>query len=251
MRMFIASLVLLPFALRKMRKIDVKYWKFLAIVGIVGNGMPAFLFAIAQTRLNSALAGMINSLVPIFTLTLGYFVFGYKFDKYKVGGVMLGLLGAISLIYSGDSQGNNDVFYALLVVFATVCYATSVNVIKKYLGDLNSVLITALSLMMIGPLCGVYFFTTAPVKSLFVWETENLISIGALLILSIFGTALAIVVFNMLIKRVSALFASSVTYLIPVVAIFWGWWDGESLSLHHYLGMLCIFLGIYLINRKF
>ena len=250
LRLIIASLVLLPVAFKKLSKIDRKHYKYLAIVGIVGNGLPAFLFAIAQTRLNSSLAGMINSLVPIFTLTLGYLVFGYRFDKYKVGGVLLGLAGASSLIYSSKTGGDSDLLYALLVVFATICYATSVNVIKKYLSDINSVLITSVSLLMIGPACGIYFFATAPLKSLFRWEMTQLISLGSLIVLSVFGTALAIVVFNMLIKRVSALFATTVTYLIPVVAIFWGIWDGESLSILHILGMSGIFTGIYLINRK-
>ncbi len=250
LRMLIASIVLMPFAFRKIKKIDKKHWKFLAIVGLVGNGIPAFLFALAQTRLTSSLAGMINSLVPIFTLILGYVVFGYRFDKYKIGGVLLGLAGASSLIYTSEAEGGNDLFYALLVVFATVCYATSVNVIKKYLGELNSILITAASLLLIGPLCGIYFFLTAPVAELFTLEKTNLISIGALVILSVFGTALAIVVFNMLIKRVSALFATTVTYLIPVVAIFWGLWDGETLGILHIIGMSCIFTGIYLINKQ-
>ena len=248
LRMLLAFFALLPIGIRSWLSIERKYWKYLLIVGICGNGLPAFLFAFAQTQINSSLAGMLNSLVPLFTLLFGLLFFNVKSKGVHWLGVSAGLIGAIFLLYRPGLAFDSCSVYGLFVVAATVCYATSVNVIKKYLFDLSSTVITSASLLFVGPICGLYLLTTGfPAR--ISTDHDFVVSFIAVVVLSVFATGLAILIFNMLIKRVSALYASSVTYLIPVIAILWGISDGELVSMTQFAGMGGILTGIYLINR--
>lgn len=249
-RIFISFLVLLPIALRHLSGLRKSELKYLVIVGLCGTGVPAFLFAIAQTNINSSLAGMLNSLVPFFTLLLGVLIFGLKFKLHRILGVMIGLLGAFGLLGLGTSEVNTTNWtYGLLIVAATICYAISVNVIKKYLVRLKSLAITATSIMFIGPPAGIFLFTTDFTDKAS-QGGEHLASLLAVLTLGIFGTALAIIIFNMLIKRVSALFAASVTYLIPVFAILWGVVDGEIITTIQLVSIAIILTGVYIVNKS-
>ena len=248
LRMTVAFLALIPLGFRSWLRIEKKYWKYLFIVGLCGNGLPAFLFALAQTEINSSLAGMLNSLVPLFTLSFGLIFFGVRSKTVHAAGVVVGLGGALLLLYEPGLSLDSMSVYGLWVVVATMCYATSVNVIKKYLSALSSGVITSTSLVFIGPPCAIYLlFTDFPQR--FCLESEFMLSFWAIVVLSVFSTGLAIVIFNMLIKRVSALYASSVTYLIPIVAIFWGMLDGEVIRSLQFAGMGAILTGIYLINK--
>jgi len=248
LRMLLAFLFLLPFGLKNWRSIDSKYWKYLLVVGIFGNGAPAFLFAYAQTHINSSLAGMLNSLVPLFTLLLGLFFFNLTSRKSHFLGVFVGLIGAFLLLYKPGSLAGSETIYGFFVVLATICYAISVNVIKKYLHNIPSVQITSASLLFTGPICGIYLlFTDFPSRMSF--NHDFMVSFGAVVLLSGLATGFAIIIFNMLIKRVSALYASSVTYLIPIVAVFWGLIDGESISYLQIAGMTSILTGIYIIQK--
>ncbi|MEQ8324824.1 MAG: DMT family transporter [Vicingaceae bacterium] len=248
LRMIIAFLSLTPLGFNAWKRIDKKLWKYLLVVGLCGSGIPAFLFALAQTKINSSLAGMLNSLVPLFTLLFGLVFFKIKSKTIHIVGVLTGLAGALFLLYKPGMSLNEISVYGLLVVGATICYSISVNVIKKYLSSLSSTVITSASLLFVGPICGIYLLTTDFAQR-FSFETDFLISIGAIVVLSVFATGLAVIIFNMLIKRVSALYASSVTYLIPVVAIFWGLLDGEMIEATQFMGMGAILTGIYLINK--
>jgi drug/metabolite transporter (DMT)-like permease len=249
-RISISFLVLLPIAWKHLAKIERKDWKYLLIVGFCGTGIPAFLFAKAQTHISSSLAGMLNSLVPLFTLLLGLVVFKLRFPKHRILGVIIGLTGALGLLGIGNTGGlNGDGKYGLLVVFATLCYGVSVNVIKKYLNHIKSTAITAISILFIGPPVTLFLFLT-DFTSRLDGSYPSLSSLGAVLLLGFFGTAVAIVIFNMLIKQVSPLFASSVTYLIPIVAIFWGVADGETISAIQFTSIGIILTGVYLVNRS-
>lgn len=249
LRMMIAFLALIPFGVKSWLKIEYKYWKYLFIVGIFGNGLPAFLFAYAQSYINSSLAGMLNSLVPLFTLLFGLMLFKVMPKRLHIIGVFTGLIGAVFLLYKPGLEVNKNSIFGLYVVAATICYSISVNIIKRYLHDLPSAVITSTSLMFVGPLCGIYLFSFTDFNSRLSFDPEFLKSLIAILILSVFATGFAIILFNMLIKRVSALYASSVTYLIPIIAIFWGILDGETIDLTQYMGMGAILGGLYLINR--
>ena len=196
------------------------------------------------------MAGMLNSLTPVFTMTFGYFIFRNKVTSSQSGGVILGLAGAIGLILitSGGHIGAIS-WHPWLIVIATICYALSVNIIRYKLQAVDSILISGFALSIVGPPTGIYLFTTDFTERI----TNNphaLISLGYVLLLAIFGTAISIVLFNRLIKLSGALFASSVTYLIPIVALLWGLADGEHMGIPHLLAMAAILGGVYMINLK-
>ena len=249
LRISIAFLFLLPFAIRNLKKVEKKYWKYIIASGFLGNGIPAFLFTKAQTEISSSLSGMLNSLTPIFALVVGILLFKTKTETLKIIGVFIGFIGAIGLIASnGIDIGNSKMAYSFFVVLATICYAFSVNIIKVNLKEIGSVVITSIAFVSIGPLAITYLFTTD-----FITISSNNSQAGTALfyisILAIFGTAISVVLFNMLIKKTSTLFASSVTYLIPFFAIMWGIIDGEKLNIMQLISLIITIIGVYCINK--
>jgi drug/metabolite transporter (DMT)-like permease len=250
LRMFIAFIFLLPLAYRHLKKEHLVHWKGFLATGLLGNFIPAFLFTEAETGISSALTGMLNSLTPLFTLILGVMLFQAKTKWLNVLGVIIGFVGAIGLLTVGKSEEmNNNMLFGLYVVIATICYGLSVNIIKKWLNGVNSVTITVWAFVMVGPPAGVYLFTTDFLDRLQT-QPQAWQSLGYIVILAVFGTALSVIVFNVLIKMTNALFASSVTYLIPIVAIGWGFFDGEGIEMLHFIWIGLILLGVYLVNRK-
>jgi drug/metabolite transporter (DMT)-like permease len=135
-----------------------------------------------------------------------------------------------------------------LVVLATLFYATSVNVIRKYLADLDAISISSLAFLFVGPASGIYVFNGDFIPLLL--SEGGIEALIYITILAVIGTSLALIIFNKLIKDSSAIFASSVTYLIPIVAIIWGMWDGENILFSHILGANIILCGVYLVNKK-
>lgn len=248
-RMFLASLALLPISIRNLKYLKKKDLGSLLVVGFVGSFIPAFLFAEAQTRIASALAGMLNSLTPVFTLIIGLIVFNLKFKGRQVFGIGLGLVGALGLIMAGEGAtiGQFNV-YGLLVVLATTMYATNINVVKAKLSHLSGVQVTSLSFMFLIPVALVYLLLTdfSPALENPQWP----IHLTALAGLGVIGTGAAMLLMNSLIRHVSTIFASSVTYIIPIFAIMWGILDGENITLHHLGNMLIVLVGVYLISRR-
>jgi len=249
LRIVIAFLSLIPFLPKAFRNVEKKHLLPITIMAILGNGIPAFLFTKAQTHLDSSLVGILNAIVPLFTLILGVYFFKSKPSKANIIGIMIGLFGAVFLTVNNLSSGVVLNIYVLLVVLATVFYAISVNVIKKYLHDLNASSITALAFLIIGPFAIIHLFTTDFTNQLSS-HVDGYMALGYIALLSVLGTSLAVIIFNKLISRSSAIFASSVTYLIPVVAIFWGVFDGEKITAYHLIGMFIILSGVYLVNKK-
>jgi len=248
-RMLLASLALLPISIRNFRALHRKDLPALLFAGFIGSFIPAFLFTKAQTHIDSALAGMLNSLTPVFTLVVGVIFFKAKFKALQILGLFLGLVGALGLIIAGQDIAFGKInLYALLVVLATICYAFNINVIKTYLTHLTGVQITSLSFMFLSPAALIYLFTTdfEPVFQNPQWPLH----FAAIAGLGIIGTAIAMLLMNSLIRHVSTILASSVTYIIPIFAIMWGIVDGEIITLHHMGNMLIILFGVYMINRK-
>jgi drug/metabolite transporter (DMT)-like permease len=249
-RMLVSFIVLFPFVWRSFRKIDSSSWKFIAVSGFLGNGIPAFLFPLSETRIDSALAGILNSLTPLFTLIIGLIFFSTQLSISRISGVLLGLAGALMIVLA-RSKGIavNNLEYSLFVVVATVCYAFSVNVLRHKLIHVDAVHITGFALMFAGIPSTIYLFSTD-----FISKTQTVQGSGncllAVVTLAVFSTAISTVLFNKLIKISSALFASSVTYLIPFVAILWGIGFGEHLGIMHVIGLAVILFGVYLINKK-
>jgi drug/metabolite transporter (DMT)-like permease len=248
LRLLIAFIALSPFIIRAFSKVQKKHFFPIILTAFFGNGIPAFLFTKAQTVLDSSLVGILNSLTPLFTLLLAVLFFKNKIKPINIAGILLGLIGAVYLnivLSNFEFQLN---FYALLIVLATLFYAISVNIIKNYLYDLDSVSIASLAFLVLGPFSAIYLFFTDFTQ---IYNSEKGIeALFYVIILSVIGTALALIIFNKLIKRTSVVFASSVTYLIPIVAILWGVFDGEEISMQFYAGTLIILLAIFMVNKK-
>ena len=248
LRMSLAWLSLLPLVWNQLKKTPTHFWIPLAVVGIFGNGIPAFLFTKAQTQLDSSLTGILNALVPLFTLLIAVFIFKTKVKGYNILGVLIGLTGAIWLV-AGDGVVMENAHYAWFVVVATICYAISLNTIKNYLEKMNPIHITGLAFFFVGPPTLIHLFST---DFLEVMNTQEKAwsALGYIFILAVIGTSMAVAIFNKLVARTTAIFASSVTYLIPIFAIIWGVIDGEHIALQHILGTAIIFAGIYLVNKQ-
>lgn len=252
-RMVIASLVLLPFFIKYYKNIKRRHLLPILISGLCGNGLPAYLYAYAQMSLPSAITGMLNSFVPIFAITISALVFGFRIKWNHLVGIVLGVVGAYVIMYSklkGVSLTKEEIIPFALVLLATLCYAISLNVIKYKLSELRPMTITSAAFLCVGLPSLAYLLSTDIVGQVssqeHIWEGIGLVSL-----LAIVGTAVAVYLFNHLIKISSPIFASSVTYFIPVVATILGVLFGESISEYEVMGMLILIVGVLLINRQF
>lgn len=250
LRISIAFLFLTPLYL-KHYKIDLKkYFKGLFIMGVFGNLIPAFLFTKAETQISSSLAGMLNALTPIFTVIVASIWLKVKPDGIKLSGIIVGFIAASCLmLFDKTDDMFRNIIYSLLIFAATFCYAISVNGIKKYLSDLNSVKATLWAFTITGPMALIYLFGFSDFTTHLSTNHDAWTSLGYISILAIVGTALSVILYNVLIKLSGVLFASSCTYLIPVFAIFWGVFDGETVNFMQVLSIVAIILSVYLINR--
>lgn len=249
-RISVACLATFPFVAGKLKSLKKRSVPYLMVVGLVGSGIPAFLFATAQTRINSSLAGMLNGLTPVFTLLVGSLFFHTKFTARQIAGVFTGFLGAAGLILV-RSNGNfgQDAGYALLIVLATLGYGLSVNTIKTYLGEVNSFLISGVSLLIIGIPYLIFLFCTDFTTVLTTVPGAGW-SFAAIATLGLMGTAISNILYFQLVKISGPLFASAVTYMMPVIALLWGISDGEELHGLHLLAMCLILGGVALISRR-
>jgi len=251
LRIVIAGVLLLLIGFKSLKTVGKKDWKWLALSGLVGSFLPMFLFAFAQTEIDSGVTAVLNSLVPLFTLFVGLFAFGISFTRSQLIGVLVGLLGACLLVVFGSSiHPGQNYWYTGLVVFATICYASNANIIKSKLqnvspmgiavGNFICILIPGIILL---PLSGT--LNAEVLKGDFFWS-----SLGFITLLCIMSTCIAKLLFNKLIQISSPVFSVSVTYLIPIVGIFWGIMDGELFTLKQLGASLLILAGVYLVNQK-
>ena len=250
LRISIASVFLIPFLIRYRKIKFKKYWVGLLLAGVFGNLIPAFLFTRAETGISSSLAGMLNALTPLFTVIIGWVAFRGKSTPLQIAGILVAFGGALLLLsYDKNPQQENGISYALLVVLATVCYAISVNCIKFFLSGMNSIAATAWSFAFIGPVALIYLFNTDFIN---VIETNKnaVSSLGYIAVLGIVGSALSVIFFNYLIKMSGAVFAASSTYIIPIVAVFWGFADGEIISTMQIVAIFVVLGGVWLINKQ-
>jgi drug/metabolite transporter (DMT)-like permease len=243
LRILITFLCLLPVAIHNFNKLKRKNIISILIIGFFGSGIPAFLFPLAQTKISSTLAGMLNSLSPVFTLVIGIFFYKRKPIKSQIIGVFLGLIGAIGLLYSGSFSFN---YYGLLVILATILYGISSNEVSKVAG-INGLQITALAFMMISPVAITYllFSDFSQVTTTGPW-IRNL---GCIVLLAVMGSAVALALFYFLIRDTSPVFGSMVTYFIPIISTMWGLADNEILTPSMFVSIAVILAGVYIINR--
>jgi len=250
LRISIAFLFLLPFLI-KYYKIDLKkYLPGLILMGVFGNLLPAFLFTKAETQISSSLTGMLNALTPLFTVLVGLFWLKIKPKAMQITGIIIGFIGAACLmIFDAGSDDSKNIIYSLLVILATFFYAISVCGIKKYLGDINSITATVWAFCITGPISLIYLFGFSDFTVHVTTSPMAMSSLGYISILAIVGSALSVIAYNILIKNSGTVFAASCTYLIPVVAIGWGIFDGETVNFYQVFSIIVIILSVYLINR--
>jgi drug/metabolite transporter (DMT)-like permease len=243
LRIVITFICLLPVALRHFHHLNKTNILSIIIIGLFGSVIPAFLFPLAETKISSSLARMINSLSPVFTLVFGITIYKRKAIGTQIAGVFLGLLGAAGLLYTGSFTFN---LYGLLVVLATILSGISSNEVSK-VKELNGIKITALSFFVTSPLAIIYLLfsdLSVPV------HTENWVrNLSYIGILAVLGTAVALVIYYLLIRDTSPIFASSVTYFIPIVATLWGLADNEQFYSSMLISIIFIFAGVFIINR--
>lgn len=250
-RIFFAFVALSLFWIRiPFSSISLTDWKYISVVALFGSGIPPFLFTLAQTQIPSAVAGVLNALTPLGTIIIGALMFRNVFNNNQLGGVFIGLLGA-ALIMFLRSDGNLDgnYLYSIPIVIASFCYGLGANTLKNKLQHLSPITITTAAFTLIGPPAGIYLWYTGAISQALT-EPQATEAVGYIAILGVLGTAFALVLFNYLIKSVSALFASTVTYLMPIVSIGWGLFDGEALTWVHAVGMALILAGVWLTGRK-
>lgn len=250
-RILMTASFLFLIGFRSLRSVNRKEWKWIAISGMVGSFFPVFLFAFAQTEIDSSIASILNSTVPLFTIIVGFFWFSILFSARQFLGVMIGLLGAMLLILLGsDINPDQNYKYAGLVLLATIGYGFNANIIKSKLQDVSPMAITVGNFaVMIIPALLLFGFTG-------VWKAEVTqgphfwSSLGYLVILALLGTCVAKVMFNRLIQISTPVFSVSVTYLIPIVGVAWGLLDGERFKLTQLLAAIVILIGVYLTNKR-
>lgn len=249
MRIFFSFLIFIPVAINEYKHVKKKHIKSLMISGFIGTFFPAFLFTTAQVHINSSLAGMLNSLTPFFALAIGVIFYKSKTNFISISGVVIGLAGALGLIikdYHHILSGVNA--YALLIVLATLFYGINANEIKANLSELRGMTISSIAFTFTGPFAGLYLmFADMPAA---MQHPAAYSSLFYIFILALFSSVIATTLFNLLIKHTTTIFAASVTYLIPVFAIFWGLLDGETLSGIQFIFIGIIMLGVYLVNYK-
>ena len=249
LRIVFAAVFLLIIGFKSLTKIPQNQWKYIALTSLFGTFIPAYLFSIAQTQIASSVSSILNSLTPLNTLILGIVVFRLEFKRTQIFGVFIGLIGTLLLIFNGAiNNPNQNYYYTILVVIASLCYATNVHLIKKYLSDVAPLSITTGNfLVLLFPALMVLYFSGF-LDVVAVAKVQQ--SLLYIVVLGVVGTALANILFFKLIQISSPVFATSVTYLIPVVAFFWGLLDNEMLTPIQFVGAFIVLIGVYLSSKK-
>lgn len=249
LRILITAVFLLLIGFNRLLKIEKRHWKYLTLNALLGSFFPVFLFSFALQKMDSSIASILNALTPLNTLLFGAMVFGFIFKRRQLTGVLIGFVGTVMLILEGAQiHPNQEYLYMGFVIIASVGYAFNVNIIKKYLQDLDALSITVgIFTILIVPSFMVLWFS-----GFFQSFEINAISAPSLMyvsILAVAGTGIATIIFNRLIQLSTPVFSSSVTYLIPIVAITWGILDGERISFLQFFSGFVILVGVYLANK--
>ncbi len=251
LRIIITGAILLGVGYKGLRTVKRDKWFWLTFSGFLGSFFPSFFFAIAETEIDSAVASILNSLVPLNTILLGLAVFKITSTRRQILGVVIGFIGTAFLILKGaELNPNQNYLYAGYVIASTLMYAANVNIIKKHLQDIKPLTIAAGNFLPILLPALIILIWTGFFKDVDITNPDLQLSLGYVFILSVFGTALAKVLFNKLVQISTPVFASSVTYLMPIVALLWGALDGERFTLMQALATLIILLGVYLANKR-
>jgi drug/metabolite transporter (DMT)-like permease len=250
LRMIFAASVIYIYSYNSIKKIPKKSWKWIVITAYLGTFFPVYLISYGQTEIESGLASIITTVTPINTLIIGIIFFSLTFSIKQLLGLFIGLVGAVLLLYeASETNLNSNIYFSFFIYLTTVGYAASVNLIKKYLTNIPPEAVTAGIFLSISPpaIIVLYF---SDFTDLNFQDPLILKSIFFVLVLGVFGSAIAQTLFNKFVKISSPIFASAVTYTMPVVAIFWALIDGEILSIMQFFATAIILLGVYLVNKR-
>ena len=253
LRMTMAGLVLIPFALKGLKSIQtIKEFLLLATVGVCGNFVPAYLFTYAETGISSGYAGMLNSFTPIFSMIIGLLIFKIRVTFIQFVGLLIGTVGIVLLVIAGTHSGEHVQIEGtwkpvFAIIFATFLYAISLNTIKHTLQKFKAIEITSLAFFIV-LLPSIFMNIKEGTLHTIQTNPHAMEGLGYIAILSIIGTAIAVILFNQLITATSTLFASSVTYFIPIVAVFIGLSFGEHINIKQIGAMMIILFGVFIAN---
>ena len=249
-RIVFSTIFLLIMGYKSLKGLSKNEWKWLIITGFLGTFFPSFFFAFAQQYIDSAVAAIMNSLTPIFTLLVGVAFFATKILTRQYAGVLLGFIGSVGLIWGGSQiTENQPTGYVLLIISASMCYAINIYFLKHKLTNVSPMAMTLGNFIAILP-PALILLVLSDFFSIQIMQSEEVItSLGFIALLAFFGTAIAKVMFNRFVKMASAVFVSSVTYTLPIVALFWGTLDGERISNFQLLATAIILIGVSLAHR--
>ena len=250
LRVSLSGLAFFPIYFMYRSKVDWKNWKYFLVVGLGGTFIPAFLYSLAQTKLNSSITGVLGALTPLNTILIAVLFFKVNAKRNEWIGVILGLIGALVLILFGSSiEWQNSLFYGALVFIATACYGLSSNTVKAKLQDVNPLALSAAAFVMIVP-PALALLPIIGAQDVLMNHPQGWESLGYITLLSLLGTAMASILFFYLVQRTNPIFASTVSYLIPIIALGWGHVDHEVIGWGHLIGMIIILYGVYLTRQK-
>lgn len=250
LRVFTAGITLIPFFISKFQRYNVITWVYIMASGLLGIFIPAFLFCIAETRLDSGIAGILNALTPFFSILFGYILFRNSIPKVQILGIIIGFSGIVLLVLSGNHVSFSSLSYSGFIILATISYGFNNNIIKYKLADIPALTIATLSFVILVIPAGLIlwftgFFSLPLVESVYLKSTIAVSTLGVI------GSALAWILLYTLIKRSSVVFASAVTFVIPIVALFWGWIYGEGITMNQVFSLIVILSGVYLTTPLF
>jgi drug/metabolite transporter (DMT)-like permease len=250
LRILFAAIFLLLIGFRHIAKIPLHKWKYIALTSVFGTFLPVYLFAIALSKIDSSISSILNALTPLNTLIVGMLFFGITAQRRQIFGVIIGFIGCVLLVLFGEGQNTSENYYfAILIFIAALFYGINVNLIKKYLSDLKPLTISTgnFTVMLIPALIILYFSGFFEIAG----QHNVQVSLGYIAILGIIGTGLSNILFFKLIQISSPVFAASVTYIIPVVAILLGYFVmKETLTLIQGIGAFVVLIGVYFSSRK-
>jgi len=250
LRVLIAGIILLPIAISKYKLFPKKHLKWLLLAAFTGNFIPMFLFPIAETEVSSSIAGIINSMMPIFVIIVGALVWKFETTKIQIVGTLISFTGVCLLAFGGSDGGEFKLIPILLLLLATLCYAVSTTTVKSKLMEVSSTILSAFVFSFVLFFPSIIALAFTGFFSTFSFDENHMLGLMFVSLLSIFGTGLAMMMNYRLLKVSSPLFASTVTLLMPIVAIIWGILDGEKLTVMQFVGAAVIIAGLVFLRTK-
>jgi drug/metabolite transporter (DMT)-like permease len=250
LRVLISGILLSPIAILNWKNFPRKQLKWLLLAAFAGNFIPMFLFPIAETKVSSSIAGIMNSMMPIFTIIVGVFFWGTKTTSKQILGILISFFGVVVLLFSGEDSSDMPLFYVGLLLFAAFLYAVSVTTVGAKLTHIPAKMMSSFVFFYVLFLPSLFSLYFSDFFKVFSFTKENMIGMGFVATLSVLGTGLAMMLQYRLMSISNPLFASTVTLLMPVVAVIWGVIDGESFTVLQAFGALIIFAGLIFLRKK-